>query len=98
MSISYEAAAGLKTVVTRTLTPTKAAVLVRIEQSGFRPDEERNYQRANYDWQRYLGGLEQVVAALLVKRPTMRRRPVVTIAASRRDGIIAPCCSSGDGA
>ncbi len=36
-----------ETVVTRTPTPTKAGVLVRIEQSGFRSDEERNYQGAN---------------------------------------------------
>jgi uncharacterized protein YndB with AHSA1/START domain len=35
-----EAAAGLKTVVTWTLTPTKSGVLVGMEQSGFRPEEE----------------------------------------------------------
>src|ERR1700691_1840956 len=32
-----EAATGLKTVVTWTLTPTKAGVLVRMEQAGFAP-------------------------------------------------------------
>jgi uncharacterized protein YndB with AHSA1/START domain len=31
---------GLKTVVTWTLTPTKGGVLVRMEQSGFRPEDE----------------------------------------------------------
>jgi hypothetical protein len=35
-----------------------------MEQTGFRPDEERNYQGANYGWQRFIGGLEQVVARL----------------------------------
>jgi uncharacterized protein YndB with AHSA1/START domain len=59
-----EAAGGLKTVVTWTLTPTQNGVLVRLEQSGFRADEDANYQGANYGWQRYLGALEQVVAAL----------------------------------
>jgi uncharacterized protein YndB with AHSA1/START domain len=59
-----EAANGLKTVVTWTLTPTKGGVLVRMEQSGFRPEEEANYQGANYGWQRYVAGLERVAAGL----------------------------------
>ena len=59
-----EAAGGLKTVVTWTLTPTKAGVLVRMEQSGFRPEDEANYQGANYGWQRYVAGLERVAGGL----------------------------------
>ncbi len=59
-----EAAHGIKTVVTWTLTPTKTGVLLRMEQSGFRPEDENNFQGANYGWQRFLGGLERVVAAL----------------------------------
>jgi uncharacterized protein YndB with AHSA1/START domain len=59
-----EAANGLKTVVTWTLTPTKRGVLVRMEQSGFRPEEEANYQGANYGWQKYIAGLERVTAGL----------------------------------
>jgi uncharacterized protein YndB with AHSA1/START domain len=59
-----EAATGLKTVVTWTLTRTKGGTLVRMEQSGFRPKEEANYQGASYGWQRFIGGLERVVAAL----------------------------------
>ena len=59
-----EAAGGLKTVVTWTLSPTKGGVLVRMEQSGFRPEEEVNYQGANYGWQRFFAGLERVVAGL----------------------------------
>jgi uncharacterized protein YndB with AHSA1/START domain len=57
-----EAATGLKTVVTWTLTPTKGGVLVRMEQSGFRADDERAYQGANYGWQRYVAALERVAA------------------------------------
>jgi uncharacterized protein YndB with AHSA1/START domain len=59
-----EAAGGLKTVVTWTLTPTKGGVLVRMEQSGFRPEDEANYQGASYGWQRFVGGLERVAAGL----------------------------------
>jgi uncharacterized protein YndB with AHSA1/START domain len=59
-----EAAGGLKTVVTWTLTPTKGGVHVRMEQSGFRPEDEANYQGANYGWQRFIGGLERVAAGL----------------------------------
>ncbi len=57
-----EAANGLKTVVTWTLTPTKNGVLVRMEQSGFRPEDDRNYQGAQYGWQKFVAGLERVAA------------------------------------
>ena len=59
-----EAANGLKTVVTWTLTPTKGGVLVRMEQSGFRPEDEANWQGAKHGWQRILAGLERVSAGL----------------------------------
>jgi uncharacterized protein YndB with AHSA1/START domain len=59
-----EAAGRLKTVVTWTLTPVNGSTLVRMEQSGFRPDEEANYQGANYGWQRFIGNLERVVSGL----------------------------------
>jgi uncharacterized protein YndB with AHSA1/START domain len=59
-----EAATGLKTVVTWILTQTAGGVMVRMEQSGFRPDDERNYQGANYGWQRNVTALERAVAGL----------------------------------
>jgi uncharacterized protein YndB with AHSA1/START domain len=59
-----EAASGLKALVTWTLTPTKGGVLLRMEQFGFRPEDEANYQGASYGWQRYIGGLERVAAGL----------------------------------
>jgi uncharacterized protein YndB with AHSA1/START domain len=59
-----EAARDLKTVVTWMLTPTQAGVLVRMEQSGFRPEDEADYRGANYGWQRYLASLERVAAGL----------------------------------
>ena len=59
-----EAANGLKTVVTWTLTPTQGGTQLRMEQSGFRPEEESNYQGANYGWQRFIANLERLVAGL----------------------------------
>ena len=59
-----EAANGLKTVVTWTLTPTQGGTQLRMEQSGFRPEEEGNYQGANYGWQRFIANLERLVAGL----------------------------------
>src|SRR5450432_3046216 len=57
-----EAAEGLKTVVTWTLAPVAGGVLLRMEQSGFRATEEANFRGANCGWQRFLGGLERVLA------------------------------------
>ena len=59
-----EAATGLKTVVTWTLEAFAGGVLVRMEQSGFRPQDERNFMGAKYGWERNLGELERVVAGL----------------------------------
>ena len=44
--------------------PTKGGTHLRMEQSGFRPEEEANYQGARYGWQRFFGALERVVAGL----------------------------------
>jgi uncharacterized protein YndB with AHSA1/START domain len=59
-----EAAGGLKTVVTWTLTPSKAGTHVRMEQAGFRADEEAGYRGAAYGWQKFLDGLARVTAGL----------------------------------
>jgi uncharacterized protein YndB with AHSA1/START domain len=55
---------GLESVVVWTLVPTKGGTLVRMEQSGFRADQEANYQGANYGWQKFIGALERVVGGL----------------------------------
>jgi len=57
-------ALGLESVVTFTHQPTAGGVLLRMEQSGFRPDQDANYKGANYGWQRFLAALEGVVARL----------------------------------
>ncbi len=59
-----EVATGPKTVVTFTLTPTKAGTQLRMEQSGFGPQHENNYRGAGFGWQRFFTALEGVVANL----------------------------------
>ncbi|MFL6796389.1 MAG: SRPBCC domain-containing protein [Xanthobacteraceae bacterium] len=62
-TLSYTwAAMGLDSVVTWTLTPTSKGTRLRMEQSGFRPDQEQAYQGARHGWQNFLGNLEQVLA------------------------------------
>ena len=55
---------GLVSVVVWTLIATSGGTLVRMEQSGFRADQEVSYQGANYGWRKFIGGLERVVAGL----------------------------------
>jgi uncharacterized protein YndB with AHSA1/START domain len=55
---------GLASTVTFTLTPVEGGVLLRMEQSGFRPDQEQAYQGAKYGWKRFIDGLERVVDKL----------------------------------
>jgi uncharacterized protein YndB with AHSA1/START domain len=59
-----EAATGIKTVVTFTLTATKTGTHLRMEHAGFRADQENNYRGAGYGWQRFLAALEHVVGGL----------------------------------
>jgi uncharacterized protein YndB with AHSA1/START domain len=55
---------GLETVVVWTLTSTGGGTLLRMEQSGFGPDQDANYRGATYGWEKFVGNLERVVAAL----------------------------------
>ena len=62
-SLSYTwAAMGLDSVVTWTLTPTRTGTHLRMEQTGFRPDQKQAYEGAKAGWPRFLTALEQVVA------------------------------------
>ncbi|AZO67454.1 MAG: polyketide cyclase [Mesorhizobium sp.] len=54
----------LKSVVTWTLTPTSTGTHLRMEQMGFRPDQQQYYQGAKYGWQRFFANLEQVLARI----------------------------------
>jgi uncharacterized protein YndB with AHSA1/START domain len=57
-------AMGVETVVTWTLTPTSTGTHLRMEQSGFRPDQQQAYQGAKYGWQKFLADLERVAGGL----------------------------------
>jgi uncharacterized protein YndB with AHSA1/START domain len=57
-----DAAYNLKSVVTFKLTPTSTGTNLRMEQSGFRPDQKQAYGGANAGWQQFFGKLEKVLA------------------------------------
>lgn len=62
-SLSYRwDALGLETIVTWTLTPTSSGTHLRMEQIGFRPDQQQAYQGAKFGWPKFFGNLEQVLA------------------------------------
>jgi uncharacterized protein YndB with AHSA1/START domain len=62
-TLSYTwGAYDLRSIVTWTLTPTSKGTHLRMEQSGFRPDQQRYYQGAKGGWPRFVATLEQVVA------------------------------------
>jgi uncharacterized protein YndB with AHSA1/START domain len=62
-TLSYTwTAYGFDGVVTFTLTPTSTGTHLRMEQSGFRPDQKQAYHGARHGWQQFLGNLERVLA------------------------------------
>ena len=62
-TLSYTwGAYGLESVVTWTLTATGAGTHLRMEQSGFRPDQQQAYHGAKAGWPRFFANLEQVLA------------------------------------
>ena len=59
-----DAAFNLKSVVTFTLTPTRTGTHLRMEQSGFRPDQKQAYGGANAGWQQFFAKLVQVLGRI----------------------------------
>ena len=57
-----DAAYNLRSVVTFTLTPTSTGTHLRVEQSGFGPDQKQAYGGAHAGWKQFLTKLEQVLA------------------------------------
>ena len=55
---------GLETVVIWTLTPTASGTHLRMEQSGFRSEEDAAYKGATYGWQKFIGNLQNFVERL----------------------------------
>ena len=62
-TLSYTwGAMGLESVVTWTLTATRTGTHLRMEQSGFRPDQQQAFHGAKFGWQKFFANLEQVLA------------------------------------
>ena len=57
-------AMGLESVVTWTLTPSAAGTHVRMEQAGFRPDQQQAFAGARFGWQKFLGNLDDLMARI----------------------------------
>ncbi len=61
-TLSYTwTAMGLDSVVTWTLTPTRTGTHLRMEQSGFRPDQAQAFRGAGFGWQQFVAKLEGVL-------------------------------------
>jgi uncharacterized protein YndB with AHSA1/START domain len=54
----------LQSVVTFTLIPTGTGTRLRMEQSGFRPEQKQAFGGARVGWQQFLGKLEQLLARI----------------------------------
>jgi uncharacterized protein YndB with AHSA1/START domain len=55
---------GMVSMVAWTLTPTKGGTHVRMEQTGFRSEQDAAYKGATYGWTKFIGNMERVVAGL----------------------------------
>lgn len=53
-----DAAFNLKSTVTLTLTPTDNGTHLRMEQTGFRPEQKQAFHGARHGWQNFLEKLE----------------------------------------
>ncbi len=63
LSYSWKAL-GLDSVVMFTLSPAEGGTHVRMEHSGFAPDQQAAYQGATWGWQKFLGELERLLGGL----------------------------------
>lgn len=52
----------LKSVVTFTITPIDSGSRLRVEQTGFRPDQKQAFGGANAGWRQFLTKLEGLLA------------------------------------
>jgi uncharacterized protein YndB with AHSA1/START domain len=59
-----DAAYNLKSIVTFTLTPTSSGTHLRMEQSGFRPEQKQAFGGAKHGWQQFFANLDQVLARI----------------------------------
>jgi uncharacterized protein YndB with AHSA1/START domain len=57
-------ACDLERCVTFTLIPTPTGTHLRMEQTGFRPDQPQNYYGARCGWRKFFANLEQVLGRM----------------------------------
>lgn len=57
-----DAAFNLESVVTFTLTPTEQGTRLRMEQTGFRPEQKQAFGGAKAGWGQFMEKLEQTLA------------------------------------
>ena len=63
--LSYRWAVGeIDTVVTFALAPTASGTRLSVVQSGFRPDQKRNFGGARYGWKMMGGKLVELLARI----------------------------------
>ena len=55
---------GLETLVSWALTPTADGTHLRMEQTGFASEQDRNYKGASYGWRGFIAKLEEVVGGV----------------------------------
>ena len=64
-SLTYKwSAFGLDSIVTFTLTPTSSGTLLRMDQSGFGPDQDRAFKGARASWPQMLQALDELLKKL----------------------------------
>ena len=64
-SLSYTwEAYGLESVVTFTLEPTPTGTVIRMEQTGFRPDQDAAYKGARASWKQFVVRLDDLLSRL----------------------------------
>src|SRR6266700_1524229 len=69
-TLSYTwGAYGLESIVTWTLTPTSTGTHLRMEQSGFRPDQQQSNQSANAEWPTFIDVKAHVTASIHSHKP-----------------------------
>jgi len=54
-------ALSLESVVLFTLTPAESGTNLRMEHSGFRPDQQQAYGGAKYGWTKFLDNLDRIL-------------------------------------
>lgn len=63
LSYSWETK-DLESVVTWTLVPTATGTRLRMEQTGFKPDQQPYFRGATVGWPRFIDTMEQVLARI----------------------------------